>query len=62
MAVAGAGVARLVGGSVMAESWVRLWSGMTTDPKWQTVARKSGQPRYLVIGLLDGRHWSAPAR
>lgn len=25
---------------------------MTTDPKWQTVARKSGQPRYLVIALF----------
>lgn len=36
----------------MAESWVRLWSGMTTDPKWQTVARKSGQPRALVIALF----------
>jgi len=36
----------------MAESWVRLWSGMTTDPKWQTVARKSGQPRSLVIALF----------
>ena len=36
----------------MAESWVRLWSGMTTDPKWQTIARKSGQPRSLVIALF----------
>jgi len=36
----------------MAESWVRLWAGMTTDPKWQTVARKSGQPRALVIALF----------
>jgi hypothetical protein len=36
----------------MAESWVRLWSGSTTDPKWQTIARKSGQPRYLVIALF----------
>ena len=36
----------------MAESWVRLWAGMTTDPKWQTVARKSGQPRSLVIALF----------
>ena len=36
----------------MAESWVRLWSGMTTDPKWQTIARKSGQPRALVIALF----------
>jgi len=36
----------------MAESWVRLWSGMTTDPKWQTVARKAGQPRALVIALF----------
>ena len=23
----------------MSESWVRLWSGATTDPKWQTIAR-----------------------
>ena len=36
----------------MAESWVRLWAGMTTDPKWQTIARKSGQPRALVIALF----------
>ena len=36
----------------MAESWVRLWVGMTTDPKWQTIARKSGQPRALVIALF----------
>jgi hypothetical protein len=36
----------------MAESWVRLWSGATTDPKWQTIARKSGQPRHLVIALF----------
>ena len=36
----------------MAESWVRLWAGMTTDPKWQTIARKSGQPRCLVIALF----------
>lgn len=36
----------------MSESWVRLWSNMTTDPKWQTIARKSGQPRHLVISLF----------
>lgn len=36
----------------MAESWVRLWAGTTTDPKWQTIARKSGQPRHLVIALF----------
>ena len=36
----------------MSESWVRLWSGMTADPKWQTIARKSGQPRHLVISLF----------
>src|SRR5690606_37445959 len=36
----------------MAESWVRLWAGMTTDPKWQTIARKSGQSRALVIALF----------
>lgn len=37
----------------MAESWVRLWADMTTDPKWQTIARKSGQPRCLVIALFS---------
>lgn len=36
----------------MAESWVRLWADMTTDPKWQTIARKSGQPRALVIAIF----------
>lgn len=36
----------------MAESWVRLWADMTTDPKWQTIARKSGQPRALVIATF----------
>lgn len=36
----------------MAQSWVRLWAGATTDPKFQTIARKSGQPRYLVIALF----------
>ena len=36
----------------MAESWVRIWAGTTTDPKWQTIARKSGQPRCLVIALF----------
>jgi hypothetical protein len=36
----------------MAQSWVRLWAGMTTDPKWQTIARKSGEPRCLVIALF----------
>lgn len=36
----------------MAESWVRLWADMTTDPKWQTIARKSGKPRSLVIAVF----------
>ena len=36
----------------MAEPWVRLWAGMTTDPKWQTISRKSGQPRHLVIAIF----------
>lgn len=36
----------------MAESWVRLWAGTTTDPKWQTIARKSRQPRHLVMALF----------
>lgn len=39
-------------GTAMAESWVRLWADMTTDPKWQTIARKSGQPRALVIAMF----------
>lgn len=37
----------------MAESWVRLWAGMTTDPKFRTVARKSGRPVIEVIGLFS---------
>ena len=36
----------------MAEYWVRLWQGTTTDPKWQTIARKSGQPRSLVMAFF----------
>ena len=36
----------------MAESWVRLWSGMTLNAKWQTIARKSGQRRSLVIAMF----------
>lgn len=36
----------------MAESWVRLWAGMTTDPKFRTVARKCGRPVIEVVGLF----------
>ncbi|WP_407280584.1 hypothetical protein U5817_09890 [Aromatoleum evansii] len=36
----------------MAESWVRLWAGMTLNAKWQTIARKSGQRRSLVIAMF----------
>jgi hypothetical protein len=36
----------------MAESWVRLWAGMTTDPKLRTVSRKSGRPLYEVIAVF----------
>lgn len=35
----------------MAESWVRLWAGMTTDPKFRTISRKSGHPVIAVIAL-----------
>ena len=34
----------------------RLWS----DPMLLEVpARTDDEPRYLVIGLIDGKHWSA---
>lgn len=36
----------------MAESWVRLWAGMTTDPKWKTIARKSGRPVAEIIAVF----------
>ena len=36
----------------MAESWVRLWAGMTTDSKVRTIARKSGRPVVEVVGLF----------
>jgi hypothetical protein len=36
----------------MAESWVRLWAGMTTDPKFRTVARKSGASVVEVVGVF----------
>ena len=32
--------------------WVRLWHDMPTDPKWRTIARKSGQPLPCVISLF----------
>lgn len=33
--------------------WVRLWHDMPTDPKWRTIARKSGQPLPCVIALFN---------
>ena len=36
----------------MSPIMVRLWSGMTTDPKWQTIARKSVSRAILVISLF----------
>ncbi len=36
----------------MAESWVRLWAGMTTDPKFRVVARKSGRPLMEVLAVF----------
>ena len=34
-------------------SWLRLWHDMPTDPKWRTIARKSGQPLPCVIALFN---------
>ena len=33
--------------------WVRLWHDMPTDPKWRTIARKSGQPLPCIIALFN---------
>ncbi len=35
----------------MAKLWVRLWLDMPTDPKFRTIARRSGQPLSLVIAV-----------
>jgi hypothetical protein len=32
--------------------WVRLWHDMPTDPKWRTIARKSGQSIGNVIAVF----------
>lgn len=34
-------------------SWVRLWHDMPTDPKWRSIARKSGQPLACVIAVFN---------
>ena len=36
----------------MANQWCRLWHDMPTDPKWRTIARKSGQSIALVIAVF----------
>lgn len=36
----------------MSESWVRLWSGMTIDPKFRAISRKSGRPLIEIIGIF----------
>lgn len=33
--------------------WVRLWHDMPTDPKWRTIARKSGQRVGDVIAVFN---------
>jgi len=33
----------------MANEWLRLWHDMPNDPKFKTIAKKSGQPLPLVI-------------
>lgn len=35
----------------MANSWLRLWHDMPTDPKFKTIARKSGEPIAIVISI-----------
>ena len=35
----------------MANSWFRLWSDFSTDPKWRLIAEKSGQPLAVVIAI-----------
>ncbi|ALN73549.1 hypothetical protein [Aureimonas sp. AU20] len=32
--------------------WVRLWHDMPTDPKWRSVARRSGQPITAVLSVF----------
>ena len=31
--------------------WFRVWHGSATDPKWRTVARRSGQPVAIVYAV-----------
>lgn len=45
-------LARIQGGVKLANSWVRLWIDMPTDPKWRAIARVSGQPISLVISVF----------
>jgi len=35
----------------MANSWLRLWHDMPNDPKWRTIAKKSGQAIGNVIAV-----------
>lgn len=35
----------------MANSWLRLWHDMPNDPKWRTIARRSGQSIGNVIAV-----------
>lgn len=32
-------------------TWLRLWHEMPTDPKWRTIARRSGQPISTVLSV-----------
>lgn len=38
---------------VAVTGWVRLWHDMPTDPKWRTIARKSGQRVGDVIAVFN---------
>ncbi|WP_020208263.1 hypothetical protein [Gilvimarinus chinensis] len=35
----------------MANQWLRLWHDMPNDPKWRTIARRSGEPVSLVLAV-----------
>ena len=35
----------------MSNQWFRMWHGISSDPKWRTIARASKQPIHLVISM-----------
>lgn len=45
--------AAVLGGGSEVTDWVRLWHDMPSDPKWRTIARKSGQRVGDVIAVFN---------